>query len=239
MRINVTIALAILSILMMLPLSWPIWRMIQPMQQVQFPWRWLAVTSAAGAVLAAAGLARFQRAHSSRASKLLLSGAVLVSVTFSLSHSVREAQYLSSDEFRHFLRSVPGTASVNYWVPVWASGNPRQMKQPVEATGRSLSIEKWEPESRRFRLSEGTSKDARVRTYYYPHWQASIDGRPLTTRPDADGALLIDLPKNAATVTLVFQEPPLSRYSAAASSIGWLFIFAAALPLKRMKQPRR
>src|SRR5690606_19230547 len=40
------------------PLSRPLWDNIGVLQEVQFPWRWLAISSAAAAVIAGAGLER-------------------------------------------------------------------------------------------------------------------------------------------------------------------------------------
>lgn len=216
---------------MTLPLSWPLWRLLPVLQQVQFPWRWLAIVSAAGAILAAMGLSRFQSSAVTRPTKLLLSGALLISIVFTLSHSVREAQYLNSHKFGELLASVRGTASVNYWIPRWAKPAPRQMSQEVAVEGRSVSIAKWSPEHRQFTVSSGTTNKARVRTYYYPHWHAFAGGKRLATSPDADGALLIELPKDATTVDLKFEEPARSNYSAGLTGIAWLFILVVAAPL--------
>ena len=231
LRSNTTVLLALLSVFMTLPLSWPLWRVLPVLQQVQFPWRWLALVSAAGAILAALGLSRCQSLAVTRPTKLLLSGALLISIAFTLSHSVREAQYLNSHEFGELLTNVRGTASVNYWIPRWAKPAPRQMKEAVEVNGRSVSIAKWSTEHRNFTVSSGTTTQARVRTYYYPHWHAFAGGKQLATSPDTDGALLIELPHDATTVDLKFEEPARSKYFAGLTGIAWLFILLVAAPL--------
>jgi hypothetical protein len=75
-----------------------------------------------------------------------------------------------------------------------------------------------------------------VRTFYYPHWVATSEGRVLPTRPDSDGALLISLPgnpTNATPVNLDFREPRRGQVSVALSAFGWLFIGFLASPLFR------
>jgi hypothetical protein len=229
---NTTVRLVALSVFMTVPLSWPIWRLLPVMQQVQFPWRWLALVSAAGSVLTALGLSRLQGRTVTRPTKLLLSGALLVSIAFTLSHSVREAQYLNAHQFAELLTSVRGTASVNYWIPKWAKPAPRPMKEAVEVGDRTVSIARWQPEQRQFSVSPGETTYARVRTFYYPHWRAFAGDKRLVTSADVDGALLIELPKAETTVDLTFQEPARSGYSAGLTSFACLLILAVALPFK-------
>src|ERR1043165_1937043 len=44
------------ALFMSLPLSWPIWRVLRPLQDTQFPWRWLAIFSMGASVVGAAAL---------------------------------------------------------------------------------------------------------------------------------------------------------------------------------------
>ncbi|MFS8086888.1 MAG: hypothetical protein ACMG6H_14740, partial [Acidobacteriota bacterium] len=72
----------------------------------------------------------------------------------------------------------------------------------------------------------GPSTDARVSIFYYPHWTATANGRVLATRPGADGALLISLPAEGATINLEFREPPRTKVSTVASIISWTLLAA-------------
>ena len=232
-RVRTTMILAAGSVVMALPISWPIWWLLPPMQQIQFPWRWLTVLSVAGAILAAAGISHLNTLGRTR--KLLVLGAMLISVTFSFSHIIREARYLSASQFQQVLTTVRGSASVNYWFPVWASITPRRMETQVEASGRSVVVDTWQPEHRRFTVAAGTASFARVKTFYYPHWSAAVGQRQLEIKPDTDGALLVALPAESATVELTFREPQLSSYSGVASRIGWVIILILSAPALRRR----
>lgn len=230
--------LALMSLFMALPLSRPLWKILPPLQQIQFPWRWLAVFSMAGSLLAAATIPLWleNKMRWRRPLRLLLFGSMLVSVSFTLSHSVREAEYRNRELFDNDLHSVRGTASVNYWIPVWAKENPRKMKSEVEAGNRQVAVNNWSSEHRRFEVPPGNATEARVRTFYYPNWIATSAGRVLPTHPDSDGALLISLPgnpTNTTSVNLDFREPPLTRIAAGISAFGWLFIGFLTFPLFR------
>jgi hypothetical protein len=110
------------------------------------------------------------------------------------------------------------------------------MTSEVEAIGRPVSVNSWAPEVRRFSVGAGDATEARVRTFYYPHWIATSGNQVLQTRPDKDGALLISLPHDAVSVDLAFTEPQRSRVSSYASLAGFLFISALAMPLRRRRK---
>lgn len=228
------IALAILAVFMSLPLSRPIWMVLNPLQQTQFPWRWFAVISMAGAVVAAAALPLAFKLK--REYRILIFGAMAIAVIFTLAHIVREAQYLNRTQFATALQEVRGSTSVDYWLPVWADRNPRAMTSEVEMPGRNVSVASWQSEQRSFTVSAGEAGEARVRTFYYPHWTATSEGQVLATRADSDGALLIALPEDATRVELNFVEPRRSRVSSAASVAGFFIIGGLLVPFPRRKR---
>jgi hypothetical protein len=226
---------ALLALFMSLPFSRPLWKIIPTLQQVQFPWRWLAVFSMTGALLAAATASLWleNKLQLERPLRLLVLGSMLVAIAFTLTHTIREAEYRNRQQFEGDLQSVRGTVSVNYWIPVWASASPAVMNSQVEAGDRQVAVTNWEVEHRRFQVSPGRASSARVRTFFYPHWTATSKGRVLATHPDRDGALLISLPEDSTSTTeinLDFREPPRTRIAATVSAFSWLSIVFLASP---------
>jgi 6-pyruvoyl-tetrahydropterin synthase related domain len=229
------IALIALALIMATPISRLLWHAIPMLQQVQFPWRWLTILSMAGCVFAARAISFWASAPTTqrRALKLLVFGCVSLSIAFTLGHIVREAEYKNGSEFASALQSVRGSPSINYWLPAGASAAPREMPQKVDAGGRSVSVERWNEQERIFRVSDGAAIEARVRTFYYPHWIATSGNRLLATRPDTDGALLVSVPAAASTIKLEFREPKKVQLAILISSLTWLLI--PALGLTRRK----
>lgn len=222
------------ALFMCLPLSWPFWRVIRPLQETQFPWRWMAVVSMAASIMAAAALPKVL-GKLERVKRMLIFGAMAVSVTFTFSHSIREAQYFSRARFERMVSEVRGTPSVEYWTPVWAHSNLRKMSSEAEAADREITVTSWQPEHRKFSVAAGTAAEVRVRTFFYPHWIAKNESGVLTTRPDSDGALLISLPPNATSIELDFQEPRRTRFSTITSLSGLMIIGALSIPLRRRR----
>ena len=214
------------SIFIATPLSWPLWKVISPLQQVQFPWRWLAVTSISLSVMLAAAVPFWTKLAQGRKRFLALiaAGSFAISLAFSLSHTVREAQYLNTNAFESTLRSIPGTQGVWQWWPVWVQAPFKRMTAAVDTGDRTLIVESWEPEKRVFRISAGASGEMRVRTFFYPHWTATANGASLPLRPDANGVLLMTVPADEVNVTLEFKEPSRVTLAIVLSLIGWTLI---------------
>ncbi len=228
------VAVTLFSLFMALPPSRPLWSVLKPLQETQFPWRWLVLISMGGSILAAAGLPLL--ANSARTKRLLLLGAMTIAVAFTLSHIIREAQYFPPPRFETMLTDVRGSASVNYWFPIWARRDARKMSTEVEANGRIVTVSSWRPEHRKFSVAPGPATEARVRTFYYPHWTATSEAGILPTRPDDDGALLIQLPQDATSVTLDFREPRKTKISTMSSLSGLIIIGLLAVPFKRRRR---
>jgi hypothetical protein len=228
------VVLTFFAIFMATPLSRPIWSVVKPLQETQFPWRWLVLISMGGSILAASGLSLIS--NRVRAKRIVVLGAMAIALAFTLSHIVREAQYFPPQRFERMVTEVRGSACVNYWFPIWARGNARKMTTEVEANDRTVTISSWQPEHRKFSVSAGPATEARLRTFYYPHWTATSEAGALPTRPDKDGALLISLPQNAASVQLDFREPRKTKISTMSSLSGLIIIAALAVPFRRRRR---
>jgi 6-pyruvoyl-tetrahydropterin synthase related domain len=227
------VVLTLFALFMALPLSRPIWSILKPLQETQFPWRWMVLISMGGSILAAAGLPMLS--NSIRSKRILVLGAMAIAVAFTLSHVVREAQYFPRQKFETMVTDVRGSSCVNYWFPIWARTDARKMSAEVEADGRTVTVSSWRPEHRRFSVTAGPTTEARVRTFYYPHWTATSEAGILQTRPDKDGALLISLPQNATSVALDFREPRKTKISTMSSLSGLIIIGMLVFPFNRRR----
>ncbi len=230
--------LLIFSFLMATPLSLPLWKIIPKLGSIEFPWRWLAVTSIVGAVALAASIPAWMekaRTHL-RPLALIVAGSILIALAFAVSHPMRGALFMARPQFDALLISLPGSKGFEDGLPVWAVEETRPMTSEVEAGERAVTVNSWASERRAFQVAAGEATEARVRTFYHPNWVAMSGDAVLQTRPDADGALLLTLPPVATSIELEFREPLRVRASAAASLIGLLFICALFVFSKHARQ---
>lgn len=226
--------LALLSFLMTTSLSKPLWVIIPKLKDVQFPWRWLAITSAVCAVMMAVSLPNWiEKVRGSRATlwrrfAIIASGCVLLSFCFVATHFIERGYYYNHHQFDEEVRDLRPIHSHKDWWPIWVPGEqlPREMSGNVEIDGRNATVTSWEIERRKFSVTGGEVTEARLRTLYYPHWKASAGGHELSTRPAADGALLVSLPADATEVLVEFREPLRVRIAGVVTALAWVLIAA-------------
>jgi len=213
--------------------SRPLWAVIPKLSEVQFPWRWLAIASLCGSVVVAASLSKWVeivRTHL-RPREIAIAFAFLLSLLFVVSEVIIDCDYLNRARFETMTRDARGGPSFKDWLPVSAHDllHLDLKGSKVDAGPRSVSVESWGSEQRRFQVAAGPESVARVRTYYYPHWKATANGQTLETRAADDGAILISLPPTAADVMLTFQQPARVRYAETLSLLAWLAIAAVGV----------
>src|SRR5712691_7649605 len=201
-RSLVTVAVLVMfSVAMSTWISKPLWAAIPFLRMAQHPFRWLAVTSAVAPILMAASVPfwveRLRRPR--RAVALAMARLVLIAASFSISQTVRGATYLSRPTFEQLLKPLNEAPGIIEWLPVWANasahGRPSYEKcvpplgtpATIDAGERAIHINDWSDLSRTFEVASGRALEARVSTFYYPHWNATANGQALSTRPSADG----------------------------------------------------
>jgi uncharacterized membrane protein (UPF0136 family) len=219
-------AVFVLTLFMSTPVSRPLWNVLKPLQQTQFPWRWFAIMSLVCPLLLATALPYWRRMFSGKRRSLvfLAAGTAAIAFAFSASHIIREAYWLTPQQFENTLTDIPGSPSVSQWLPIWVHEPNKEMPVAVEAGDRQVTIDSWQPERRTFQVSSGATTSARVRTFYYPHWIATAEGPSLALDRDPDGAIRIALPPGSSKITLEFKEPARVRYAAAVTLAGWILI---------------
>jgi hypothetical protein len=211
---------------MSLPISKLIWDRLPILQETQFPWRWMTISSACLALLVTMSLSELVvRAYSKwRPAVLVLIGSLLIAQTFTVMQLIRGAPLFHRAAFNERVASLKDTKTNRDFLPIWASDEPRRMDAAVEAHNRTVTIIDWSAEHRVFSVSAGANEEIRLRTFYYPYWQGFANGLRLSTRPDDDGALLISVPPANARVEVKFVEPWTSYVSAYVSLLAFASI---------------
>lgn len=217
---------ALVTFLMATSLSKPIWDAVPALQETQFPWRVLTITSACLSILVAISFPELVRMWPTRLRPLSLAliGITAIALSFTILQIIRPAIFQNHAAFDQMVTSLQGSESNEGLLPVWVSGKPRTMDQPVEAAGRNVQVTEWSATQREFKIGAGASTEVRLRTFYYPYWKATAEGKQLTTKPANDGALLVSVPPTATIVNVRFVEPKTTYVAGALSVLGLLAI---------------
>ncbi len=118
---------------------------------------------------------------------------------------------------------VPKTVSLDWLKQKSAEDPQRLVNVPGSTDDAAVKLLKWKPVHRAFTIKLSQSSDVRLRTFYYPGWQCSIDGRPGEIKPETQsGAILVNVPSGEHEVTVDFMESRSQRS-------GWLISAVSAL----------
>ncbi len=228
--------LGTVTFLMATPASRFLWSSLSILQKLQFPWRWLVITSIFGA-LSVAFFAKFlvkERSFSNRGNAYLgtilaLIFAIYICFSFFLPSSFdptpRQQFEAEAIKFREDL-------SFDCWWAKWSNEAAIGNSERAFAGKRETDVKQWEPSLRKIEVAPGNEKFMRVATYYYPHWKADVNGSPAIIKPDEHGAILISLPKESSNVKLEFVEPiefQIAHWVSIFSTLLLLFLFIACI----------
>jgi len=234
--------LGCLAFFMVTPLSRPLWIALTPLQKIQFPTRWMAIVAMCSAVVAAASVHYLLKGDFLK-QRIWIYGCLIVLTTIAFYNFIyifHPTSFVPNDraKFEKRLQELPESQSFDCWWSIWAKSKALETKEQVSVEARQSRIIEWEAEERIFEVSEGTVSFAKIATFYYPHWQASVNGNSVKVEKDANGAMLIEIPAEKSVVKLIFQEPLPVRIASIFSILTWFFLLSAFLFLAREKLVR-
>jgi hypothetical protein len=180
-RVMLWLIMGILAIFMMTRLSYPIGRYIPKIDIGIFTWRMLAIVTLVVALLAGAcaevvlRMAERRRRYEAGLALAVAVWIVVGSAWFSLEEVVKP--YSNGNPF------APEIEPFNYaLLPRTAYGDifrlPRVEPAELERGNGHVAVEQWRPEHRVVRLELNGSDRLLLRTFVFPGWTATIDGKP-------------------------------------------------------------
>lgn len=228
------------ALFMTLPFSSFIWSRVGFLQEVQFPWRWLAIVSIAAPVVAASKMGELADWFKSkkRPLALLVCGCVFATLTFSIAQIIRPAPFITKSRIESYMTENAKEIGFTFWWPRTVRKSFADDKSAVSADGRAASVDKLSAVDRTFSIAEGTPTNARIGVFYHPNWRAAVNGRNAAVMPGPDGAVMIPIPSEASTISLSFIEPTPTAAARWISLGGWFAVFLM-LTLKPFSTFRR
>ncbi len=228
-RILSLAAVFVSSVLMLSLASSFIWRSVSFLAKLQFPWRWLLVSTVVGPILfvSAASVVSGRGTRPGRTAVYLSTVFVLSLALFSLTQNALLSSSLSKDKFDTQVAGMNDLEACPCWWPVWAKPEAFKTRERVSVSGRGSSVVKWEPQSRTMDVGEGEAGDVRISTFYHPYWYASVNGTASPVAGDPSGAITLNVPTEASRVELTFREPSFHFYFKAWSLLAWMGLLAA------------
>jgi hypothetical protein len=183
--------LGVSSTFMITPLSRPLWAHLPLLPMVQFPWRFLSLQAFAASLLVAYLVPPQPRR---RLAMALLLGLLVFVVALAGLHP--ERLLIREDDitaqrlmwYEYFTANV-GTTVRSDWLPRWVDPRPYTSEALWQDGGKPLplvlegqvaqaNLLTWHPTAERWLIDVASPQSLLAfQTYYYPGWQARVDGQ--------------------------------------------------------------
>lgn len=208
-----------------------LWEKLPFLVFLQFPWRLLIFIGFSASVLAGFGLTRIKKG---KTWLFFLSGLVLLVLGFSYFQpremvDIDDNKYLSSPlweyQQREFLTDyLPKTVEVipkDYYRPplILASGETRMILDQADKIIFTF-------------LGEADQK-VTIKRFYFPGWQAKIDGKLAEIDTSQNGFMVLALPEGQSRVELFFGQTTTRRLANRISLAAWMLFFWLAFSLRK------
>ncbi len=227
-------------------LSRPAWDIVPGFPFLQFPWRWVVITEFSLCFLVGYIFARHDRPPLGLAKlkKVVVYLLIILSLASSVliwkSSIIPDAlikKIVKPGEIRKFI--IPFE-----YTPIWVkdikkiSSDMSHENITVISGAALFDIKEWSAEKRVITVSVTRDTVLRIATFYYPGWEATIDGETVPVNIEQEsGAMLIEVPEGEHMLEVQFKETPI-RYFAKLVSLGSLFIILVGGIFFRKKQKK-
>lgn len=247
---------AAVVVLLMLPISEPVWELLPFLPYFQFPWRLLGVAAALLSVLGAAGVESVSRAAEQKAPSrapaswiyaLAIAATMLLALPLSQPTPWKpfgEVNTLRMSLIENSGRWL-GTTSTADYVPATVVMLPERRSSVVDPIAEGLPPDRVNREA----MPEGASvitevvrplltryhvvapKQFRLRLYQFdfPGWRVSVDGKPAQTElAEPEGFIIVIVPKGEHVVEVAFGSTPPRTLSWIITAVATLLLIVGA-----------
>ena len=210
-----------------------IWKIIAPLQYLQFPWRFLALVvfslsfTAGGIVSFSKGLKR----------KIIAGLIVLAVISVNFSYFKPEKQLLINDQEKIFSEKgmqrlytdaifdyLPKSAPMPPTSPAENYAIDLSTKDTIEMTGLQKGSD-W----LRFYTNFDQQREIIIPQYFFPNWKGWIDEKEVSLRFEDDlGRIVVDVPSGEHELYFRLTNTPVRSWANLASLVSWLglvFVF--------------
>lgn len=214
----------IFSVFMLSDASSLVWYLTPSLQKIQFPWRFLSVASLMASVSAACMISRISDRswRFSRTLALTVIALLVGMILFDIAKVIPTTERPTREDFYKLSVDTRDLEGCKCWWPTWAESDAFQNQERVSAGSREVEIATWESASRDLTVGEGEPMNLRLATFFYPHWDGTVNGHPVPIGKDENGVLLVPIPAERSRVRVVFEEPIHTKISSYVSIISWL-----------------
>lgn len=241
----------ITSIFMLLNLSAPLWNAIPTLRFMQFPWRFQILVGISIAFLIGVGAKSMQQVANGRwrpisqFPNLLISLSLMALALFNLpDRSIvltdSQVNLLHSDDSDYVVAQM-GWSWTREFVPASVQVENVQgamTRRAAPDTPRANAVVRIDNDgqhSRTLRVNASEPTEISFHQFFFPGWQAYVDGAPVRTYPSGPlGLVTVNAPAGDHRVEFLFQETPFRLAMDVLSALGFFAMAAWVLLSRRL-----
>jgi hypothetical protein len=241
------VALGGVALIGITPLILPIWRSVELLAIVQFPWRLLTFVSLStalvtGGIVTSSPRLRWQTALAASAIALIIASGRPVIATFNTSMYADIAMDPAAIARYEAGYGAWGAGWHREFLPQWAeefdapSTNAPLTNAPLaNVASRTITLQSVTPTGITFSVESDTAAPLYSNQFYFPGWQATLDeSAPLAVYPSTQqGLATVDLPAGAHTVSIFWADSWVENVAEWLSIITLLLVAGALIRWRR------
>lgn len=231
------VVMGIITTFMCTSFSIHISKLLPKIQVATFAWRWLAIASLFASLLVAAAIDRLRFAAGLEPLKFWACRAMLgAALIFNIWNTV---QGVIIGAFSNPPHNQPAVYVEAGFTPA-GSTHPEYLPATEAVTlipeAGASEVIRWEPNRRSVVVSAQQPLAMRLKTYNFPGWTATVDGKPVTISSDSDGVQLIPLESGQHRVETTFGSTTPRTLGTALAVSGLLLILGlGVVDIKRRR----
>ncbi|OGH03151.1 MAG: hypothetical protein A2798_01845 [Candidatus Levybacteria bacterium RIFCSPHIGHO2_01_FULL_37_17] len=222
-------AFGVLSIFLMTSYSQFIWELVSPMRFIQFPWRFLLITSFTFSFVAGSLFYLFRKRLNSF-SYIILALIVSIAIVFLYSkffvpqeaNSKNASDYVSKNALNYNISKISHEfMPSNFKIP----GNINEVSNLNNIEDESIVVVNSKKRTGRIELNLRVEKETKavIPIAYFPAWKAYVNGEEVPVEKNPRG-IKVKLPEGKVMLEFLFRETLLEKFANVLSLAGVLIL---------------
>ena len=230
------VCIALFSMVLLFGISSFIWDHIPFFKYIEFPYRWLNITTFSTVFLSAAGFFLPNNVYKTkRRHNMFIASLFLILLLLNYKY-ISSANMFTEQELIPIKPVTSNTMHMPLGIDIDKLDKNENKEKIALLNGKgNFDVILWRSAERIIEISVQHSVTLRIRTFNFPGWKAYMDGVPTEIMTEEfTGAILINVPKGKHRVVIKFEDTPVRYYSKVISLVSLLgIVFMLALCKKK------
>jgi hypothetical protein len=208
-----------LAMYMMVKESLPVWKLFESQTFIDFPWRFLSITTLTGSILAGSIVYQLKGKF-----QLFTICILLLLAFYTNRNHIRVNQY-TDIPLSLYIDSELSTNTDDEYLPKWVNRQYAKEKQELVKIDQGVSSElKQTTNVIKFTYAATGTTTAEIHHMYFPGWTAKLDQKELVVIKNNNGGMNLSLPSGEHQVELTYKPTMIMRIGEIVTAISLIIL---------------